>query len=161
MAKTTDKNKGRGRKPKQQEVQLNQQEGLTIETNHESQKHQNEKDIETSDKSIEDIAEKTQNNKTIPNIYLTNTAQRIMNRLYELYGYSIKGDVCRKMIQTAQSYASRENINIQDDIQEIKIAELYDNILNILSRGYAPSPLDNAYNNILITAIIDKYKVRD
>jgi len=159
MAETTDKRKSRGRKPKQQEVQLNQQEGLNIETNHEAQKHQNEKNIETSDKSIEDIAKKTQNNKTIPSIYLTNTAQRIMNRLYELYGYSIRGDVCRRIVQAAQSHASRENIHIRDNIQEIQITELYDNILNILSRGYTPSPLDNTYNNILITAIIDKYKV--
>jgi len=159
MIETTDKNKSRGRKPKQQEVQLNQQEGLTIETNYEAQKHENEKNIETSDKPSDDIAKKTQNNETIPNIYLTNTAQRIMNRLYELYGYSIKDNICRRIAQIAQTYASRKNINIQDDIQEIKIAELYDNILNILSRGYTPSPLDNTYNNILITAIIDKYKV--
>jgi len=159
MAKTTDKNKSRRRNPKQQEVQINQQEGSTIETIHELQKHENKKNIETSDKSSENIAEKTQNNKTIPNIYITNTAQRIMNRLYELYGYSIKDNVCRRIVQIAQTYASRENINIQDDIQEIKIAELYDNILNILSLGYTPSPLDNTYNDILIRAIIDKYKV--
>jgi len=159
MAETTDKNKSRGRKPKQQEVQLNQQEALTIETNYEAQKHENEKNIETPDKSSKDIANKTQNNKTITNIYLNNTAQRIMNRLYELYGYSIKDNVCRRIVQTAQTYASRENINIQDNIQEINLIELYDNILNILSRGYIPSPLDNTYNNILITAIIDKYKI--
>lgn len=95
----------------------------------------------------------------MPNMFLTKTAQHIMNKFYEMYGYIIKGNTCRRIIQIAQSYASRENINIQSDIQEINITELYDNILNVLSLDYIPSPLDNTYNNILIRAIIDKYKV--
>jgi hypothetical protein len=159
MTQKTDKSKNRGRKPKQQESQVNQQEALTLETNYEVENHEKEKDINTTDNSYKDYANKTKNNNTMTNMFLTKTAQHIMNRFYELYGYAIKGDTCRRIVQIAQSYATRENINIQGDIQEIKITELYDNILNVLSLGYIPSPLDNTYNNILIRAIIDKYKV--
>jgi len=158
MTRTTGRSDNRSRKSKNQETQLSQQERTSIESASEAPSRENEKNIETLD-SPQDTTKKIQNDKTIPNAFLTKMVQRIMNRLCELYGYSIKGDVCRRIVQAAQSYASRKNINIQDSIQEINILELYDSILSILSRGQVPSPLDNTYNDILIAAIVEKYKV--
>jgi hypothetical protein len=166
MTEQNTERRNRGRKPKQQETQLNQQETqlnqqeeLPVEAKYEVTNHEQDKNVETAENFYEDTPKKTENNNTTSDMLLTKTAQRIMNRLYEIYGYTIKGDMCRRIVQTAQSYASRENINIKDDIKEINIAELYNNVLNVLSLGYVPSPLDNTYNSLLIKAIIDKYKV--
>jgi hypothetical protein len=166
MTEQNAERKNRGRKSKQQETQLNQQETqlnqqeeLPVEPKYEVTEHEQDKNVKTTGNFYEDSSKKTENNNTIYNTFLTKVAQRIMNRLYETYGYTIKDDMCRRIVQTAQSYASRENINIKDDIKEINIAELYNNVLNVLSLGYVPSPLDNTYNSLLIKAIIDKYKV--
>lgn len=178
MSETTNKRQNR-RKPKEQDKQINQQEGLNpkssiIERNCEAKDQKKDENIESSNKLYDNTENKNQDNKSKPNTFLTRInqsdkpstnvflatmARRIMSRLYELYGYSIKGDTCRRIIEEARSYAIRENVNIQDNIQEIKTAELYDNILNVLSLGYLPPSLDTNYNDILLRAIIDRYKV--
>jgi ATPase subunit of ABC transporter with duplicated ATPase domains len=165
MSETTNKSQNRRRKPRQQDTQLNQQDGLLQEsssmgTNYVTQNQKEEKNMEKSDKSSEDTKNENRNNEPKPNAFLVTIARRIMNRLYELYGYSIKDDTGRRIIEAARAYASTRNIKIQDNIQEINITELYGNILNILSLGYLSSPLDNNYNDILLRAIIDKYKVQ-
>jgi hypothetical protein len=160
MSETTNKSQNRRRKPKKQDTQLNQQESSTMETSYEVKNQEEEKNIETNNKSAKDTGNENQSDKPRPNAFLATMARRIMNRLYELYGHNIKGDTCRRIIETARAYANTGNFKIQDNIQEINTTELYENILNILSLGYLPSPLDNNYTDILLRAIIDKYKVR-
>ncbi len=181
MPRRSSKNNNQETHPQNQETHLTQQNNITTEQNLETINQENEERAETFD-SIEDKNKNTeadskeneknvetyenkeeannrQDRRTKPNLFLTKMANRIMSRLYEIYGYSIKGDRCRSIVEIAQSYARREKVTIQDNISEIYIPDLYNNILNILSLGYLPSPLDNTYNDILIKAIIDKYKI--
>ncbi len=164
MTQTKSRSRNKNKKSENQETQLNQQEEIIIqassETNeaNEPKSYENEEIIEASNVT-KDTTEKNRNKENINNPFLTTMANRIMSRLYELYGYSIKDDLCQRITKRAQAYASRINKKIKDDIKEINIPELYDSILNILSRGHFPSPLDNTYNEILIRAIIEKYEV--
>ncbi len=181
MPRRSSKNNNRRTHLQKQKTCLTQQENITSELNPETITPKNEEIVETlisiedenknpksnnqeNEKNIKTPENKEkskdqQDNKTIPSSFLANMANSIINRLHRIYGYSIKGDRCRSILKTAQSYARRENIKLQDHINEIYIRDLYPNILNILSLGYIPSPLDNTYNDILVRAIVDKYKI--
>jgi len=161
MTQTKGRSRNRNKKSENQETQLNQQEEAIIQPSSEANEpksYENEEIVEVPN-IPKDTTEKKRNKEVIHNPFLTTIANRIMSRLYEIYGYIIKDDVCQSIIQIAQTYAIRTNKKIQDNIKEINIPDLYDSIINILSRGQFPSPLDNTYNDILIGAIIEKYKV--
>ena len=161
MTLTKGSRSNRNKKSENQETQLNQQEKTIIQPSSEANEAKSQKNKENLEASniTKDTTEKKRNKEAIHNPFLTAMANRIMSRLYEMYGYSIKDDVCQKIIEREQAYASRINKKMKYNIKEINIPELYDSILNILSRGHLPSPLDNTYNEILIRAIIEKYEV--
>ncbi len=92
------------------------------------------------------------------NTFAPTLANRVMTRIYELYGYNIKGNVCKTIISLAQQYAKERNITINTDIETINTHELYDHIVNLISNGYRISPLDTTYNDIFLRAVIERYK---
>jgi len=92
------------------------------------------------------------------NTFALTLANRVMTRIYELYGYNIKGNTCKAIISQAQKYAKSHNITINTDIETIYIHELYDHIVNLISNGYMISTLDTTYNDIFIRAVIERYK---
>lgn len=92
------------------------------------------------------------------NTFAPTLANGVMTRIYELYGYSIKGNACKTIISQAQQYAKERNITINTDIETINTHELYDHIVNLISNGYSLSPLDTTYNDIFLRAVIERYK---
>lgn len=92
------------------------------------------------------------------NTFAHTLANRVMTRIYELYGYNIKGNACKTIISQAQQYAKSHNITINTDIETIDIHELYDHIVNLISNGYRISTLDTTYNDIFLRAVIERYK---
>jgi len=91
--------------------------------------------------------------------FVISLANRIMARLYELYGYSIQGELLKEILSRAQKYANSNKIVIQTDIEKICTYELYDHIVNIISDGYNLSPWDNTYNDIFLRAVMERCKV--
>jgi hypothetical protein len=97
--------------------------------------------------------------KKLPNVFVLNLANRIMVRIYELYGYSIKGKACKSIMKHAKHHADIYKIAMKTDIDTINTHELYDHIVQLLSNGYNPLPLDTNYNDIFIRAIVERYKI--
>jgi len=93
------------------------------------------------------------------NTFATTLADRIMSRIYELYGYSIKGNSCKVIVNQAQKYANANKIKIKIDINTINTHELYPYIVNLISSGYNLSPLDTNYNDIFLRAVVERYKM--
>jgi hypothetical protein len=111
------------------------------------------------DKSAQqDTTVKTVKPQRSPTSFVGDLANRVMVRIYELYGYSIKGDLCKIIISRAQQYAKANNININTDIEAINTHELYDYIVGLISNGYNISPLDTTYNDIFLRAVVERYK---
>jgi len=114
----------------------------------------------TKDKeNKQDALIRNQRPKKSPNAFVLNLANRIMARIYELYGYSIKGKACESIMKQAKHHADIHKIDIKIDIDTINTYELYDHIVQLLSNGYNPSPLDTNYNDIFIRAIVERYKI--
>jgi len=158
MTEKTSRKGNRKKKSETQEIQINQQERTAIEKTNETKGNEDKQGIELSDTS-KDNTEKEQNDTAVNNSFLDSLAKSIMNKLFTIYGYIIEGEICKRIIEIAKTYAKTENIQMQDNIDRIKTFELYDSIIKILKQGHYPSPLDETYNNILIKAIIDKYKL--
>jgi transposase len=91
--------------------------------------------------------------------FVVSLANRIMARIYELYGYSIEGELLSEILSRAQEYANDNKIAIKTGIDKIDTHELYDYIVNIISSGYNLSPLDTTYNDIFLRAVAERYKV--
>ena len=91
--------------------------------------------------------------------FVVSLANRIMARIYELYGYSIEGELLGEILSRAQEYANDNTIDIKTGIDKIDTHELYDYIVNIISSGYNLSPLDTTYNDIFLRAVAERYKV--
>jgi hypothetical protein len=158
MIEKTNRKGGRKKKQETQETQINQQERTTIEQTNETKDDENKQGIELPD-TYKDTADKEQKDTAVHSSFLDSLAKRIMNKLLTLYGNSIEGETCKKIIEIAKTYAKTGNTQMQDTIDRINIFELYDSIIKILKQGYYTSPLDETYNDILIKAIIDKYKL--
>ena len=118
-----------------------------------------ETDITKDKENKQDVLIKNQEPKKSPNAFVLNLTNRIMTRIYELYGYSIKGKACESIMKQSKQHADIHKIDIKTDIDTINTNELYDHIVQLLSNGYNPSPLDTNYNDIFIRAIVERYKI--
>jgi len=119
-----------------------------------------ETDITKDKENEQDVLIKNQEPKESPNAFVLNLANRIIDRIYELYGYSIKGKACESIMEQAKHHADIHKIDMKTDIDTINTHELYVHIVQLLSNGYNPSPLDTNYNDIFIRAIVERYKMR-
>jgi len=110
-------------------------------------------------KNKQDASIKLQEPKKPISLFATSLANRIMTRIYELYGHSIKGESCKGIISQAEKHAKTYKITIKTDIEKIDTHELYEYIVKLISDGYNLSPLDTNYNDIFLRAVVERYKV--
>jgi len=158
---TTSKN---SKKVEEQAAKINKQEAVQPTAN--DALNTNENAIRTNDTSsledkkvFHDSPMKTSKNQRVVNHFAFKMANKIMARLYEIYGYKIEGDTCKAIISQAQKYASAHGININTDVETINTSELYDYIVSLISSGYSIPPLDDTYRDIFLKSIVERYKV--
>jgi len=164
MEKTTNRKNSTSKKVEEQGAKMSEQEKPEPMLNDNTDTHANEMmperaNIAEDKRNEQDTSIETQETQKPIDPFIASLSGRIMDRIYELYGYSITGNVCKIIISQAQQYANVYNININTDIETINIHELYDHIVNIISNGYNLSPLDNNYNDIFLRAVVERYRM--
>ena len=170
MEKTRNRKTTTSKKAEEQATKTNTQENLqqvpddSTDTNAATIGVENintPKNIETPEnkKNEQDVSIKMQKPKKPITPFVTSLANRIMTRIYELYGHSIKGETCKEIVSQAQKHAKAHKITIKTDIEKIDTHELYEHIVQLISDGYNISPLDANYNDIFLKAVVERYKV--